>query len=82
MAGAQYEQMPSILSMIQINHLTPAPAVIAMCLLSMIYLASKDIYALINYVGFATWLAIGLAVVCVPYLRYTQVSGYTRANKT
>lgn len=59
--------------MIQINHLTPAPAVIAMCLLSIVYLASKDINALINYVGFATWLAIGLAVVCVPYLRWKRV---------
>lgn len=71
-AGAEYNQMPQILSMIQYNHLTPAPAVIAMCLLSLIYLTSNDIYALINYVGFATWLAIGLAVVCVPYLRWKQ----------
>lgn len=71
-AGAQYNQMPSVLAMIQVNHLTPAPAVIAMCALSIVYLASKDINALINYVGFATWLAIGLAVVCVPYLRWKR----------
>lgn len=48
------------------------PAVLAMCLLSIFYLFSNDVYALINYVGFATWLAIGLAVVCVPYLRWKQ----------
>ncbi|KAI1288020.1 Y+L amino acid transporter 2 [Halotydeus destructor] len=71
-AGAEHNQMPKVLSMIQVSHLTPTPAVIAMCLLSLVYLISKDIGALINYVGFATWLAIGLAVVCVPYLRYTQ----------
>lgn len=64
--------MPQLLSMIQVNHLTPMPAVIAMCLLSLVYLASNDVYALINYVGFATWLAIGLAVVCIPYLRWKQ----------
>lgn len=58
--------------MIQVNHLTPTPAVIFMCLLSLIYLASKDIYALINYVGFATWLAIGLGVACLPYLRWKR----------
>lgn len=69
-AGAEERQMPSILSMIQVNHLTPTPAVIAMCLLSLIYLLSNDIYLLINYVGFTAWLAIGLAVACVPYLRY------------
>ncbi|KAG8183752.1 hypothetical protein JTE90_029333 [Oedothorax gibbosus] len=71
-SGAEHGQMPRILSMIQVKHLTPAPAVIAMALLSILYLCSSDIYALINYVGFATWLAIGLAVVCLPYLRWKQ----------
>lgn len=73
-AGAEQKQMPEILAMIQVNHLTPTPAVICMCLLSLIYLTSKDIYALINYVGFATWLAIGLGVACLPYLRWKQPS--------
>src|SRR5882757_1856454 len=71
-AGAEQKQMPEILAMIQVSHLTPTPAVIFMCILSLVYLISKDIYALINYVGFATWLAIGLAVVCLPYLRWKQ----------
>ncbi|GFQ99753.1 large neutral amino acids transporter small subunit 2 [Trichonephila clavata] len=71
-AGAEQGQMPRILAMIQVKHLTPAPAVIAMALLSILYLCSSDIYALINYVGFATWLAIGLAVACLPYLRWKQ----------
>lgn len=69
-AGAEERQMPSLLSMIQISHLTPTPAVIAMCLLSLLYLMSNDIYLLINYVGFTSWLAIGIAVACVPYLRW------------
>lgn len=64
--------MPEILAMIQVDHLTPTPAVIFMCFLSLLYLASKDIYALINYVGFATWLAIGLGVACLPYLRWKR----------
>lgn len=69
-AGAEERQMPSLLSMIQVNHLTPTPAVIAMCLLSLVYLLTDDIYLLINYVGFTSWLAIGIAVACVPYLRW------------
>ncbi|RWS29012.1 Y+L amino acid transporter 2-like protein [Leptotrombidium deliense] len=69
-AGAEQNQMPSILSMIQVNHLTPTPAVMFMCLLSMLYLLFEDVSLLINYVGFATWLAIGLAVCCIPYLRW------------
>ncbi|XP_054709310.1 large neutral amino acids transporter small subunit 2-like [Uloborus diversus] len=71
-AGAEQGQMPEILNMIQVNHLTPTPAVMFVALLSLVYLCSSDIYALINYVGFATWLAIGLAVVCLPYLRWKQ----------
>merc|ERR1711911_102911 len=38
----------------------------------MIYLTSSDIYALINYTGFATWVSIGLAVFCIPWLRWKQ----------
>ncbi|CAG5020997.1 unnamed protein product [Parnassius apollo] len=51
---------------------TPVPAVLAVALLSLLYLTVSDIYALINYVGFATWLSIGAAVLCLPVLRYTQ----------
>ncbi|CAN7993281.1 unnamed protein product, partial [Ixodes pacificus] len=42
------------------------------CLLSLVYLCSSDIFALITYVGFATWLAIGLAVATLPYFRWKQ----------
>lgn len=55
-AGACEGQMPEILTMIQIKRLTPAPAVLIMALLSMLYLTVSDIIALINYVGFATWV--------------------------
>lgn len=55
-AGANEGQMPEILTMIQIQRFTPTPAVLAMALLSMLYLTVSDIIALINYVGFATWV--------------------------
>ncbi|XP_014252466.1 large neutral amino acids transporter small subunit 2 isoform X2 [Cimex lectularius] len=71
-AGACEGQMPEILTMIQISRLTPAPAVLCIALLSMLYLTVSDIYALINYVGFATWLSIGVSVLCIPVLRWTQ----------
>ncbi|XP_011305349.1 large neutral amino acids transporter small subunit 1 isoform X2 [Fopius arisanus] len=71
-AGACEGQMPEILTMIQVSRLTPAPAVLCMALLSMLYLTSSDINALINYVGFATWLSIGVSVLCVPWLRWAQ----------
>ena len=56
-AGANEGQMPEILTMIQIQRFTPTPAVLAMALLSMLYLTVSDIFALINYVGFATWVS-------------------------
>merc|ERR1719322_1205382 len=68
-AGAVEGQMPEILSMIQVDKMTPAPAVLIVAFLSLGYLCSSDIFALINYVGFATWVSIGLAVVCLPVLR-------------
>uniref|UniRef100_A0A1B6E8G3 Amino acid permease/ SLC12A domain-containing protein n=1 Tax=Clastoptera arizonana TaxID=38151 RepID=A0A1B6E8G3_9HEMI len=71
-AGACEGQMPEILTMIQIKRLTPTPAVLCIAILSMLYLTVSDIFALINYVGFATWLSIGVAVLCLPVLRWTQ----------
>ncbi|CAH0721296.1 unnamed protein product, partial [Brenthis ino] len=70
-AGAAQGQLPAMLTMVSARA-TPAPAVLAVALLSLLYLTVSDIYALINYVGFATWLSIGAAVLCLPVLRYTQ----------
>lgn len=47
--------MPAMLTMVT-TRATPAPAVLAVALLSLVYLTVSDIYALINYVGFATWV--------------------------
>merc|ERR1719474_1508904 len=69
-AGACEGQMPEILSMIQVNKMTPAPAVLISAFLSLCYLCSSDIFSLISYVGFATWVSIGLAVFCIPWLRW------------
>jgi len=69
-AGACEGQMPEILSMIQVKKMTPAPAVLVVALLSLVYLTSSDIFRLINYTGFATWVSIGLAVFCLPWLRW------------
>ena len=64
--------MPQLLTMIQVEKVTPAPSVIVMTLLALCYLTSSDILVLMNYVGFATWLSIGVAVFCLPYLRWKQ----------
>ena len=47
------------LLVLQVNKMTPAPGVIIVAVLSLAYLCSSDIFSLINYVGFATWISIG-----------------------
>jgi len=69
-AGGLEGQMPEVLSMLQSTKMTPAPAVLFSSFLSFCYLCSSNIFALMNYVGFATWLSIGLGVLCIPVLRY------------
>jgi len=69
-AGGLEGHMPEVLSMLQSKKMTPAPAVLFSSFLSLCYLCSSDILALTNYVGFATWLSIGLGVLCIPVLRY------------
>jgi len=69
-AGACEGQLPEICSMIQVTKMTPAPSVIVVGGMSICYLCVSDIFQLMNYVGFATWLSIGVAVSCLPYLRW------------
>lgn len=70
--GGRNGHMPQILSMVQIKRLTPMPACLFMGLLSLVYLTSSNMYALINYVSFVNWLAIGLSVTVLLYFRYTR----------
>lgn len=70
--GAREGHMPHILSMVQVKRLTPLPACLFMGLLSLLYLTSSNMYALINYVSFVNWLAIGLSVTVLLYFRYTR----------
>jgi len=69
-AGAREGQMPNVLTMIQIERTTPVPSVLTITGLSLLYLTSSNISVLMNYLGFATWLSIGAAVFCLPYLRW------------
>ncbi|ELU09582.1 hypothetical protein CAPTEDRAFT_185200 [Capitella teleta] len=71
-AGSREGHMPEVLSYVQVHRMTPAPAVIFMGMTSLIYLCSTDMYALINYVAFVNWLAVGLAVGALLYFRYTR----------
>ncbi|KAJ1217338.1 hypothetical protein NDU88_004932 [Pleurodeles waltl] len=64
--------LPEILSMIHVRKHTPLPAVIVLYPLTMVMLFSADIYSLLNFLSFARWLFIGLAVAGLIYLRYKR----------
>ncbi|XP_075061554.1 cystine/glutamate transporter-like [Mixophyes fleayi] len=64
--------LPEILSMIHVHKHTPLPAVIALYPLTMIMLFIGDVYSLLNFLSFARWLFIGMAVVGLLYLRYKR----------
>lgn len=69
-AGGIEGQMPGVLSMLQITKMTPAPAVLFSSFLSFCYLCSSNIFALMNYVGFATWLSIGIIILSQEFQLY------------
>ncbi|CAE1174590.1 Large neutral amino acids transporter small subunit 2,Asc-type amino acid transporter 1,Y+L amino acid transporter 1,Cystine/glutamate transporter,Large neutral amino acids transporter small subunit 1,Y+L amino acid transporter 2,b(0,+)-type amino acid transporter 1 [Acanthosepion pharaonis] len=70
--GGREGHMPQIMSYVSLNNYTPMPAVLFMGILSLFYLVSSDMYALINYVSFVNWLAIGLSVISLLYFRYAR----------
>uniref|UniRef100_A0A667WZI7 Cystine/glutamate transporter n=1 Tax=Myripristis murdjan TaxID=586833 RepID=A0A667WZI7_9TELE len=64
--------LPEVLSMIHIRRHTPLPAVLALYPMTMLQLFVADIYSLLNFMSFLRWLFIGVAVLGLIYLRYTQ----------
>ncbi|EPQ14874.1 Cystine/glutamate transporter [Myotis brandtii] len=64
--------LPEILSMIHVRKHTPLPAVIVLYPLTMVMLFSGDLYSLLNFLSFARWFFIGLAVAGLIYLRYKR----------
>jgi len=68
--GARNGHMPKSLALINYDNLTPIPALIATCLLTLIMLLSDDISQLINYVGFANWVWYGVAIAGLLYWRF------------
>ena len=50
--GARNGHFPDCLSLVTASHLTPAPALVFLGGLSLLYLSTSDIYRLIDYAAF------------------------------
>ncbi|KAI8488847.1 hypothetical protein Bbelb_333650 [Branchiostoma belcheri] len=72
MVAAREGTLPRILSMIQIDRLTPAPAVILRISFSLLMLIPDDVYKVLNLMGFAGWLSSAITVIGLLWWRYKK----------
>ncbi|XP_078663273.1 large neutral amino acids transporter small subunit 1-like isoform X3 [Branchiostoma floridae x Branchiostoma belcheri] len=72
MVAAREGTLPRILSMIQIDRLTPAPAVILRISFSLLMLIPDDVYKVLNLMGFAGWLSSAFTVIGLLWWRYKR----------
>lgn len=70
--GARNGHFPGFMSMINVKYLTPIPALVVMCVLSLFYLAVGNVNTLITYGTFAETVFIMLPVVGLLYLRWKR----------
>ncbi|ETE72787.1 Solute carrier family 7 member 13, partial [Ophiophagus hannah] len=71
-SASQSGQLPIIVSMLNIHHSTPAPAMILSTVIATAFLISSDLISLMNYFGFSIWLMTGLTCTSVILLRYRE----------
>ncbi|XP_033626072.1 cystine/glutamate transporter-like [Asterias rubens] len=69
MVASREGLMPQILGMINVDYLTPLPAIIAMFPIIAIMMMF-DVSSLINYISFTQWLFLSIAVATIPYFRW------------
>ncbi|CAH8543384.1 unnamed protein product [Schistosoma turkestanicum] len=70
--AAREGQLPALLATIHVERLTPVPAILLNCCLSLIMLVIPDLFTLINYVSFVQWLSVGASILAMLYLRHSQ----------
>ncbi|CAH2285503.1 Solute carrier family 7 member 13 [Pelobates cultripes] len=71
-AGSKEGHLPSIISMLHVQYLTPAPAMIISIILATIFVIPSELLSLTNYFTFCTWLLVGLTTASLIALRYRE----------
>ncbi|XP_074864405.1 B(0,+)-type amino acid transporter 1 [Carettochelys insculpta] len=64
--------MLKVMSYISVKRYTPAPALIFLGTITIIYIIPGDINTLINYFSFAVWIFYGLTVFALIVMRFTR----------
>ncbi|XP_046734368.1 b(0,+)-type amino acid transporter 1-like [Diprion similis] len=71
-AAGQQGHVPEVFSFIHIQKMTPAAAVALQGLITLVFIVSGDVIALIEFASFLTWFFYGLAMIALIVLRRTK----------
>jgi len=70
--GARQGHFPDALSLLTLKNCTPKPALIFLGMLSLLYLSTGDIYALIEYAAFVESMFILISIAGMLFLRWKR----------
>ncbi|XP_063088187.1 b(0,+)-type amino acid transporter 1-like isoform X2 [Cavia porcellus] len=68
-AAAREGHMPQLLSMIHVNRLTPAPALMFSAALALVLVIIGDFRTIVNLSSSLSWITYGITISCLLYLR-------------